>query len=75
MSDVKMIMFLEYLKLHETSLEQDAVKIQKLIDEFVGDFDSEEYDNLIIDDYHNTGELIATRHLLSVANDILDKPY
>lgn len=75
MSDVKMIMFVEYLKLHETSLEQDAVKIQKLIDEFVGDFDSEEYDNLIIDDYHNTGELIATRHLLSVANDILDKPY
>ena len=75
MSDVKMIMFVEYLKLHETSLEQDAVKIQKLIDEFVGDFDSEEYDNLIIDDYHNTGELIATRHLLSVAHDILEKTH
>ena len=75
MSDVKMIMFVEYLKLHKTSLEQDAVKLEKLMEDFSGDYDSEEYENLVLDDYYNTGELMATSHLLSVAHDILEKPY
>jgi hypothetical protein len=63
--------FLEYLKLHEISLIQDAEKIQKLMDSFEGDYDSDEYRDLETDDVINTGELIATRHILSVALDIM----
>ena len=65
--------FLEYIKLHEISLLQDADKLQKLMDEFNGDYDSDEYKELEIEDMHNTGELIATRHLLSVALDIMEE--
>ena len=62
---------IEYMKLHEISLLQDADKLQKLMDEFEGDLDSDEYRELEIEDIINTGELQATRHLLSVANDII----
>ena len=62
---------IEYMKLHEISLLQDAEKLTKLMDEFEGDYDSDEYRELEIEDIINTGELGATRHLLSVANDIL----
>lgn len=63
---------IEYIKIHEISLLQDADKFQKLMDEFEGDLDSDEYRELEIEDVINTGELNATRHLLSVAQDILD---
>jgi hypothetical protein len=36
------------------------------MDTFEGDYDSDEYRDLEIEDMHNTGELIATRHFLSV---------
>jgi hypothetical protein len=62
-----------YIELHEISVLQDADKFQDLMDSFDGDYDSDEYRDLEIDDYHNTGELMATRHLLSVARDILAK--
>jgi len=62
-----------YMELHEISVLQDADKFQDLMDSFDGDYDSDEYRDLEIDDYHNTGELMATRHLLSVARDILAK--
>jgi len=64
--------FMEYMKLHEISLLQDADRLQKLMDDFTGNLDSDEYTELEIADYHNTGELIATRHLLSVATDIMN---
>ena len=64
--------FMEYIKLHEISLLQDADKLQKLMDEFEGDLDSDEYRELEIEDIINTGELNATRHLLSVATDIMN---
>lgn len=64
--------FMEYMKLHEISLLQDSEKLQKLMDDFTGNLDSDEYTELEIADYHNTGELIATRHLLSVATDIMN---
>ena len=44
MSDVKMIMFVEYLKLHKISLEQDADRLEQLKQNFEGDYDSEEYE-------------------------------
>jgi hypothetical protein len=59
--------FIEYIKLHEISILQDADKLQDLMNNFEGDYDSDEYRDLEIEDMHNTGELIATRHLLSVA--------
>lgn len=64
--------FMEYMKLHEISLLQDAEKLQKLMDDFEGDYDSDEYRELEIEDIINTGELNATRHLLSVATDIMN---
>lgn len=63
--------FIEYMKLHLISLEQDASKLTKLLDDYVGDYDSDEYLQLESDDSINTGELAATMHLLSVAQDIL----
>jgi hypothetical protein len=62
---------IEYMQLHELSLTQDAAKLQKLMDEFDGDYDSDEYRELEMEDIVNTGELIATRHLLSVAYDMI----
>ncbi len=59
--------FIEYMKLHLISLYQDADKLQTLMDEFEGDFDSDEYRELEITDMNNTGEICATAHLLSVA--------
>ena len=63
--------FIEYMKIHEISLLQDAEKYQKLMDEFDGDYDSDEYKDLETEDIINTGELTATRHLLSVAEDMI----
>jgi len=63
--------FIEYAKLHIISLEQDADKLENLKRNFEGDYDSEEYENLVLDDHYNTGELMATHHLLSVAEGIL----
>ena len=62
-----------YMELHLISVQQDADKLQKLMDEFEGDYDSDEYEELEITDMNNTGELYATSHLLSVARDILAK--
>lgn len=64
---------IEYIKIHEISLLQDADKFQDIFNKYEGDFDSDEYRQLEIEDIINTGELIATRHILSVAQDILNK--
>lgn len=62
-----------YMELHLISIEQDADKLAKLMEDFEGDYDSDEYRDLEIDDMNNTGEMWATSHLLSVAKDILAK--
>jgi hypothetical protein len=36
------------------------------MDTFDGNYDTDEYRDLEVEDMHNTGELIATRHFLSV---------
>ena len=63
--------FIEYVKLHLISLEQDAVMLQNKMDSFTGDLDSDAYRELEIADIVNTGEMAATQHLLSVATDIM----
>lgn len=64
--------FMEYMKLHEISLMQDAEMLQNKMDSFTGDLDSDEYRELEIADIMNTGEIAATQHLLSVATDIMN---
>lgn len=63
---------IEYMKLHLLSLEQDAVMIQNKMDSFQGNLDSDEYTELEIADIVNTGEMAATQHLLSVAEDMIN---
>ena len=64
--------FVEYAKLHLISLEQDAEKLTRLLDQYTDDYDSDEYRYLEMEDVINTGEMRATMHLLSVATDILE---
>jgi hypothetical protein len=63
----------EYIKIHLLSVQQDAEKLEKLMNDFDGDYDSDEYRELEITDMNNTGEIYATSHLLSVATDILNE--
>ena len=64
--------FLEYMKLHLISLEQDSEKIQEEMSQFEYNMDSDEYETLEIEDISLNGQIIATRHLLSVATDIMN---
>ena len=63
--------FIEYMNIHLVSLHQDADKLQDKLDNFEGDLDSDSYRELEIADIVNTGEIIATQHLLSVAKDMM----
>jgi hypothetical protein len=64
--------FIEYMKIHLISLHQDADELQDKLDNFVGDLDSDAYRELEIADIVNTGEIVATQHLLSVARDMIE---
>ena len=59
--------FIEYMRIHLISLHQDAEMLQDKLDNFEGDLDSWNYQELEIADIVNTGEISATQHLLSVA--------
>lgn len=63
--------FMEYMKIHLISLEQDAEMLQDKMDSFTDDLDSDEYRDLEIEDVINTGEMKATQHLLSVAEGMI----
>ena len=63
----------EYMKLHLISLEQDSEKLEEQMSQFEYNMDSDEYETLEIEDISLNGQIIATRHLLSVANDIISK--
>jgi len=73
LTDNKAKQIVEYIKIHLLSVQQDAEKLEKLMNDFDGDYDSDEYRELEITDINNTGELYATSHLLSVATDILNE--
>lgn len=62
---------IEYMKIHLISLHQDAEKLQDLMDNFNGDYDSDSYKDMEIEDMVNTGEIRATNHLLSVAEGMI----
>lgn len=63
--------FLEYMKLHLISLEQDSedLNIKMVTWE---DLESDEYRDMEIEDISLNGQMIATQHLLSVATDIMN---
>jgi len=61
---------IEYTKLHLISLEQDSAHIQKQLDDTV-EFDTDEYRDLEVEDISNNGQIIATRHLLEVMEEML----
>jgi hypothetical protein len=60
----------EYMKLHLISLEQDSEALQAEMDLFE-EMESNEYQSLEIEDISINGQIIATRHFLSVAEDIM----
>jgi len=64
---------IEYMKIHLISLEQDSEKIEEEMSQFEYNMDSDEFKTLEIQDISVNGQIIATAHLLSVANDILAK--
>ena len=63
--------FLEYMKLHLLSLEQDSEELNiKMVT--WEDLESDEYRYMEIEDISLNGQMIATQHLLSVATDIMN---
>jgi hypothetical protein len=62
--------FIEYMKLHLISLQQDADAIQEEMDAYE-EMESNEYQALEIEHVSLNGQWIATNHLLSVALDIM----
>ncbi len=60
--------FIEYMKLHLISLEQDSEKLQAEMDTYE-EFESNEWQALEIEDISINGQIIATNHLLSIAQE------
>ena len=67
----KLINLIEYMKIHLISLEQDSEELQSYFNS-VEDFETDEYREKEIEDISNNGQIMATRHLMSVASDILN---
>ena len=63
---------IEYLKIHLISLEQDQDAVQKEMDD-MEDMESDEYNQLEIEDIYLNGQMSATRHILKYVQE-LDKP-
>ena len=64
---------IQYMIIHLISLEQDKEEIKNFFNTYEGDFDTDEYRQMEIEDIINLGELKATQHILSVALDIMEK--
>jgi len=62
---------LEYMNLHLISLEQDSEQVASEMDK-IQDLNSDEYQTLEIEDISLNGQIIATRHLLSVAKGMIE---
>ena len=60
---------IEYMKIHLISLEQDDERIQKEMDEYEN-YEDDEYLMLEIEDISNTGQIIATHHILNYALEL-----
>lgn len=58
---------IEYMKIHLISLEQDSAFLEKQLNDFTGNFESDEWEELNIADINNTGQMQGVRHILDVA--------
>jgi hypothetical protein len=61
---------MEYMKLHLISLEQDGEFIEKQMDNYTN-YEDDDYRTLEIEDISNSGQIIATAHLIAVAEEML----
>jgi len=61
---------IEYTKLHLISLDQDSEKLWNAMD-LIDDLESDEYEELNIQDISIGGQIIATRHLLQTMEEML----
>ena len=62
---------LEYMNLHLISLMQDSEQVANEMAE-IEDLNSDEYQTLEIEDISINGQIIATRHLMSVAKGMIE---
>jgi hypothetical protein len=62
--------FIEYMKLHLLSLEQDSERIEAVMNQYTN-FEDDAYRELEIEDISTNGQWIATSHLLSVAEGMI----
>ena len=62
--------FIEYMKLHLISLEQDQEKLSEQMAAY--DEDSKAHRSMDEEYLYLSGQITATQHLLSVATDILE---
>jgi hypothetical protein len=62
--------FMEYMKIHLISLEQDLSNLSDEMEKL--DMNSKAFAELDFDYNIKSGEITATRHLLSVATDIMN---
>ena len=60
---------IEYMKIHQISLQQDLEKLEEQMEAI--DIGSKDYGQLDIEYNWVSGQLTATHHLLSVAEDIM----
>ena len=60
---------IEYMKLHLISLMQDMEKLEEQMEQL--DMNSKDFIELDFEFNNLSGQTIATRHLMSVASDIL----
>ena len=61
---------IEYIKIHIISLEQDLEQISNEMEAL--DPASKDYNELDFEYNHMSGQLLSARHILSVANGILE---
>lgn len=61
---------IEYIKIHIISLEQDLEQISSEMEAL--DPACKDYNELDFEYNHMSGQILSARHILSVANDILE---
>ena len=62
---------IEYMKLHLLSLEQDSERLEAVMNQY-SNFEDDAYRELEIEDISINGQYIATAHLLSVAEGMIE---
>lgn len=60
--------FIEYMKIHLISLEQDSEKVIAEMNS-IDDMNSDEYKSLEIEDISLNGQMIATSYLIRIAEE------